>query len=119
MGKGWLDFRSGAERERDYHEFSERVFSGGILHRRQVRERLQEILRKKDITYELMYYVALKDLLVRRSSLSFEEGLSQVCSEIHVMRLNSTVKDAIRKVLEEDFAGKFCGGQNDHDEKTQ
>lgn len=84
-----------------------------------MRERLQEILRKKDITYELMYYVALKDLLVRRPSLSFEEGLSQVCSEIHVMKLNSTVKDAIRKVLEEDFVGKFNSGQNDHDEKTQ
>ena len=29
------------------------------------------------------------------------------------------VAASIRKVLEEDFAGKFNSGQNDHDEKTQ
>lgn len=70
MGKGWLDFRSGAQRERDYREFYERVFPGGISHRRRVRARLLEMMQKKgDITYMLLYYTALKDLLIRRPGL--------------------------------------------------
>ena len=30
MGRGWFDFRSGAQRERDYRDFNERVFSGAF-----------------------------------------------------------------------------------------
>lgn len=110
MERGWLDFRSGAQRERDYREFYERVFPGGIPHRRRVRARLQEMMRRNgDITYMLLYYTALKDLLVRRPGLSFDEGLKQVCSQIHVMKLDEAMKEAIRKVLEEDMAGKLDG----------
>ena len=107
MGRGWFDFRSGAQRERDYRDFNERVFSGGLPHKRRVKERLKEALNKKDATYELVYYVALKDLLVRRPQTTFEEGMSQVCSEIRVMKLDAAAKEAIRTVLEEDMAGKF------------
>ena len=108
MGKGWLDFRSGAQRERDYREFYERVFPGGISHRRRVRARLLEMMQKKgDITDMLLYYTALKDLLIRRPGLSFEEGLKQVCSEVRVMKLDDGAKEVLRKVLEEDLAGQL------------
>ena len=108
MGKGWLDFRSGAQRERDYRVFYERVFPGGISHRRRVRARLLEMMQKKgDITYMLLYYTALKDLLIRRPGLSFEEGLKQVCSEVRVMKLDAGAKEVLRKVLEEDLAGQL------------
>ena len=107
MGRGWFDFRSGAQRERDYRDFNERVFSGGLPHKRRVKERLKEALNKKDATYEFVYYVALKDLLVRRPQTTFEEGMSQVCSEIRVMKLDAATKEAIRTVLEDDMAGKF------------
>ena len=33
--------------------------------------------------------------------------MSQVCSEIRVMKLDAAAKEAIRTVLEEDMAGKF------------
>lgn len=107
MGRGWFDFRSSAQRERDYRDFNERVFSGGLPHKRKVKARLQEALQKKDVTYELVYYTALKDLLVRRPQTSFEEGLRQVCGEIRVMKLDGAARDALRRVLEEDMAGKL------------
>lgn len=107
MGKGWFDFRSGSQRERDLREFSQRVFPGGLEHRRQVRRRLQEVMGKTDITYEFLYYVALKDLLVRMPSVDFEEGMNQVCGEIRVMKLDDRVRQGIRKVMTEDLDGKF------------
>ncbi|HJB06412.1 MAG TPA: hypothetical protein H9716_00915 [Candidatus Enterocloster faecavium] len=105
MGRGWLDFRSREEKERDYREFAERVFPGGTEHKKRVRERLKELLPKEDVTYVFMYYVALKDLLVRRPSTTFEEGMRQVCGEIRVMRITPQIKEAIQKVLEEDQIG--------------
>ena len=108
MGKGWLDFRSGVRREKDYWEFNRRVFSGGLPHRGKVRARLQEILgRKEDITYVFLYYIALKDLLIREPELTFEQGPNQVCREIRVMKLDSRMREGIRQVMEEDMAGKF------------
>ncbi len=103
--KGFFDFRSGPERERDYQDFTERVFSGGLPHKRKVRARLSEVLGKKDVTYIFLYYVALKDLLLRRPKLTFEEGMKQVCSEIRVMKLGKAETEAIRQVLGEDQAG--------------
>ena len=55
----------------------------------------------------LLYYTALKDLLIRRPGLSFEEGLKQVCSEVRVMKLDAGAKEVLRKVLEEDLAGQL------------
>lgn len=109
MGRGWFDFRSGPQKARDYREFTERVFSGGPAHKKQVRERLQEVLHQKDVTYEFVYYTALKDLLVRKPKLTFEEGLDQVCGEIHVMKLGPATVDGIRSVLREDMEGKLGG----------
>ena len=103
MGRGWLDFRSREEKERDFREFSERVFPGGLEHRKRVRARLKELLPKEDVTYILMYYTALKDLLVRRTSMTFEEGMGQVTSEIRVLRMTPAIEKAIRTVLEEDM----------------
>ena len=107
MGIGWLDFRSKEQKERDFRDFSERVFSGGLPHKRQVRERLREVSGVKDVTYLFLYYVALKDLLVRKPKLSFEEGLSQVCAEIQVMKHTPGEREAIRQVLKEDMDGKL------------
>ena len=103
MGRGWLDFRSREEKERDFREFSERVFPGGLEHKKRVRARLKELLPKEDVTYILMYYTALKDLLVRRPSMTFEEGMGQVTSEIRVLRMTPAIEKAIRTVLEEDM----------------
>ena len=107
MGIGWLDFRSKEQKERDFRDFSVRVFSGGLPHKRQVRERLREVSGAKDVTYLFLYYVALKDLLVRKPKMSFEEGLGQVCTEIQVMKLSPGEREAIRQVLKEDMDGKL------------
>ena len=72
-------------------------------HRKRVRARLKELLPKEDVTYILMYYTALKDLLVRRPSMTFEEGMGQVTSEIRVLRMTPAIEKAIRTVLEEDM----------------
>lgn len=103
MGRGWLDFRSREEKERDYREFTERVFPGGLDHRKRVRNRLKELLPKEDVTYIFMYYVALKDLLVRRPSMTFEEGMRQITGEIRVLRMTPPIEEAIRTVLKEDM----------------
>ena len=68
-----------------------------------MRARLKELLPKEDVTYILMYYTALKDLLVRRPSMTFEEGMGQVTSEIRVLRMTPAIEKAIRTVLEEDM----------------
>ena len=102
MGRGWLDFRSREEKERDYREFTERVFPGGVEHKKRVRDRLKELLPKEDVTYVFMYYVALKDLMVRRPAVTYEEAMRQVCSEIRVLRMKPEIEAAIRQVLEED-----------------
>ena len=109
MGRGWFDFRSGPQKDRDYREFTERVFSGGLAHKKRVRGRLEEVLHQKDVTYEFVYYVALKDLLVRKPKMTFQEGLDQVCGEIHVMKLSDAAVEGIRSVLEEDMAGQLGG----------
>ena len=102
MGRGWLDFRSREEKERDYREFTERVFPGGVEHKKRVRDRLKELLPKEVVTYVFMYYVALKDLMVRRPTVTYEEAMRQVCSEIRVLRMKPEIEAAIRQVLEED-----------------
>ena len=41
--------------------------------------------------------------------MTFQEGLDQVCGEIHVMKLSDAAVEGIRSVLEEDMAGKLGG----------
>lgn len=107
MGRGWFDFRSAPQKERDYREFTERVFEGGLPHKRQVRERLEQVLKQKDVTYEFVYYTALKDLLIRKPKMTADEGIAQVCGEIRVLKLDAAKKEALKQVLAEDFAGKL------------
>lgn len=107
MGRGWFDFRTGIQREQDYRDFTERVFSGGLPHKKRVRERLQQEIGKKDVTYEFVYYTALKDRMVRNPKLTFDQGLKQVCGEIHVMKLDQKTIQAIRQVLELDLEEKI------------
>ncbi len=104
MGRGWLDFRSKEEKERDYREFAERVFPQGPEQKKKVRARLKELLPKEDVTYIFMYYVALKDLMIRKPAMTFEAALGQVCGEIRVMKITPPVEAALRQVLEEDAA---------------
>ena len=109
MGRGWFDFRSAPQKERDYREFTERVFEGGLPHKRQGRERLEQGLKQKDVTYEIDYYTALKDLLIRKPKMTADEGMAQVCGEIRVLKLDAAKKEALKQVLAEDFAGKLGG----------
>ena len=97
MGRGWFDFRSAPQKERDYREFAERVFEGGLPHKR----------KQKDVTYEFVYYTALKDLLIRKPKMTADEGMAQVCGEIRVLKLDAAKKEALKQVLAEDFAGKL------------
>ncbi|MEY8338655.1 hypothetical protein AALB16_11660 [Lachnospiraceae bacterium 62-35] len=57
-------FKSREEREKEYQEYTKKIFPYGDSQKKAVQALLKEILPKEDQTGLLMYFIQLKELLI-------------------------------------------------------
>ena len=99
---GMFDFRSRAERERDYQAFFKRVFPEGEPKRQRVERTLRERLPGEDIPYVMMYYVTVKNWLAQDETLDFDGAAGKTAGSMSVVGITPGVLAVVRRVMAED-----------------
>ena len=99
---GMFDFRSKAERERDYQAFYRRVFPEGERQKLQVERKLRERLPGEDLPYVMMYYVTVKNWLAQDENLDFEGAAHRASGSMSVVGITPGILEVVRQVMAED-----------------
>ena len=99
---GMFDFRSKAERERDYQAFYRRVFPEGERQKLQVERKLRERLPGEDLPYVMMYYVMVKNWLAQDETLDFEGAAHRASGSMSVVGITPGILEVVRQVMAED-----------------
>ncbi len=99
---GMFDFRSKAERERDYQAFYRRVFPEGERQKLQVERKLRERLPGEDLPYVMMYYVTVKNWLAQDETLDFEGAAHRASGSMSVVGITPGILEVVRQVMAED-----------------
>lgn len=94
-----MDFRSKAEKAKDYEVFSNRIFPYGEAQKEKVVELLNAACPKNNIKYLLMYYIMIKDEMTGNPPLKFQDAASKIGKKRAVVRVTPKLEQILECIL--------------------
>lgn len=97
-----FDTRTKEDKERDFENYSNRIFPYGEKQKDKVFAILDELLPKQNKKYLRMHYILLKDEMLQEQSLSFAKADAKIAKKT-LLKTNAVINNLIKTLLEVDL----------------
>lgn len=97
-----FDMRSKEEKQKDFEDYSKRIFPYGDSHREKVSEILAALYPKTNIKYLRMYYILLKDEMTGEDGADFEIAVKKLVKK-SVIKVTPELNADLHALLLADF----------------
>lgn len=97
-----FDSRSKEEKQRDYENYSNRIFPYGEEQKDKVFAILAKLLPKQNQKYVRMHYILMKEQMVQVEPLSFAEADAMIAKKT-LLKTNSAINNILKTLLEVDL----------------
>jgi protein-disulfide isomerase len=97
-----FDSRSKEEKQRDFENYSNRIFPYGEAQKEKVFAILAELLPKQNQKYVRMHYILMKEQMVQEEPLSFTEADAKIAKKT-LLKTNAVINNIINNLLEVDL----------------
>lgn len=97
-----FDTRTKEDKQRDFENYSNRIFPYGEEHKEKVFGILDELLPKQNKKYLRMHYILLKDEMMQEEPLSFVEADGKIAKKT-LLRTNPQINSLMKALLEVDL----------------
>lgn len=98
-----FDTRTKEDKQRDFENYSNRIFPYGEVQKDKVFDILDELLPKQNKKYLRMHYILLKDEMLQEESITFAEANKKIAKKT-LLKTNSSINSLVKALLEVDLA---------------